>query len=265
MQPPIKSNGKLLLACQYWGADADQMRHLLKLMADMEDGICPYADILLFPRADTKERRTDSWDHLNSKFSRVLRERSKRANTGWPHGPNAVAMDVFRHIHGVWQSGLFEWDACMLVEADCVPLKRLWHKDILDEWHSQKGLALGHWDGSGTNLVPPNSHMNGNLVFHPELVSKIPELGYGDVPRWGWDMAFWPKIAPYATPSRVIYSDYKLNTPVNPLLNAEQLFAERVHSHKENPLYGQKLKVSYLHGCKGLKGIEYARDRFLST
>jgi hypothetical protein len=239
------------------------MLALLRLIYDLQKKPAD-ADILVFPRKDTKIRDVTCFDYLKGKFG-VYRGRSRRIISGWPHGPNAVAMDVFRLMYETWLAGTFEYKAVLLMEADCVPLRPTWIKELSDEWDSQKNLVLGHWDGSGTVIKPPTSHMNGNLLFHPKLIEHVREMAYGDIPVWGWDMAFWHLFCPYSTPSRLIFNDYRMNTPNNPIKNSDWLFRPRVHTHPENPLYGQELNPCWLHGTKGMKAIEMVREKFCLT
>jgi hypothetical protein len=238
------------------------MKALLRLIYDLQEGPSE-ADILLYPRSDVKIREVDPFGYLKGKFG-VIHGRSRRGQTGWPFGPNAVAMDVFRLTHENWKNGLFDYKAAMLVEADCVPLRRTWLRELSEEWSGQSKLVLGHWDGSGKVIQPPISHVNGNLLFHPKIVDEIPDMAYGDVPVWGWDMAFWKQIAPFATPSRLIFNDYRLNTKNKPLTTPERLFQPRFHTHPENPLYGQELHPCYIHGCKGMTAIKYVREQLLA-
>lgn len=259
MRPPIKY-GKMLIYAQRWAGDQDQMMELLSLIADLEPHHNEIAEFVMFPRFDCRTRYYDKIHKLATKFP-VHESRSKRQKVGWPLGPNAVAMDVFKEVHQKWKKGEFNYDAVMLMEADCVPLKRTWVADLYGEWCGQGKLFLGHWDGSETGPVP--SHMNGNLIFHPAAMDVIPEMAYGEVPSRGWDMQWWEKMRRHSTPSRLIYSDYQLNTRKNPLNNPERLFATRYHRHPENPLRDQPLDISYLHGVKGLNGIHWARKKLL--
>jgi hypothetical protein len=260
-QPQRAFFGKILIIAQWWAGDQDQMMALLKLIADLEPELSPYADFLTFPRWDTKTRDWRGVKALETKF-KVIEGRSKRHGAGWPIGPNAVAMDAFKWTYAAWKENSFNYDAAFLIEADGLPLRRTWISELLAEWQSQQGLALGHWDGHG-QANERGSHMNGNMMFHPKLVDNAMELAYGDVPQMGWDMKIWSKIRPYATPSRLIYSDYRLNTPKNPMGSCERLFEAKVHTHPNNPLVGEKLYPAYLHGVKGLEGINCMRCKNL--
>ena len=107
---------------------------------------------------------------------------------------------------------------------------------------------------------------SGNLLFHPKIADEIPALLSADVPAAGWDMAFWPQMAPFTTPSRLIYNDYRLNTTNNPLPDAERLFRPHCHTYPDNPLVGQALNPCWLHGVKkSAKAIKYVRERYSLT
>lgn len=246
----------------------EQMMALLELIADLEPKVSEYADILLFPRKDAKFRNERVIEKLRSKFDLVHEAKSKRLLTGWPVGPNALAMDLFQHIHGGWTRNEFTYEGVMLLESDCVPLSKDWIKDILWEWSTLKysdgvayrHLAMGHWDGSGLDAA--KSHMNGNFVFHPELIDKVPQLAYDEVPGWGWDMKYWPLIKPYAKPSKLIYSDYRLNTIKNPWRGCQSVWEPKFHTYPDNPLVGIPLQPVWLHGCKGKEAISCVREKF---
>lgn len=260
---PAHPPTKLLIIAQAWKGDIDQMKELLRLIYDLQVGPAN-ADILIYPRKDTKLRDPHQFDYLGDKFGLYL-GRSKRIIAGWPHGPNALAMDAFKLCYDLWRFGGFNYKCGLLMEADCVPLRPLWIDELLKEWDSQTKLVLGHWDGSGTVIKAPTSHMNGNIMFNPKIVEMVPEMVGNDVPRNGWDMAWWQRMAPYCTPSRLIFSDYRLNTKNNPLPDAERLFRPRFHDNPDNPLYGQELNPCWLHGTKGLKAIKFVREKFLTN
>lgn len=257
-QSPTKFN-KLLIVAQYWAGDLLQMQELLKLVADLEPGFNEKADFLIFPRVDTNTREFKIAPHLSQKFN-VSDSRSTRQDRGWPFGPNGVAMDAFKHTHELFKAGKFGYDAAMLMESDCVPLRKGWIGELLDEWNGQQGLFLGHWDGDETSRAPA-SHMNGNLLFHPEAFDLIPEMAYGPTPRPGWDMFFWHRMRHFGTPSRLIFSDYRLNTRSNPLGDCSMLWKGRVHTHPNNPLYNELLTPCWLHGTKGFEPIECVRKK----
>jgi hypothetical protein len=256
----IRSDKKLLLVPQWWNGDQDQMFELLRLLGDLEPNKSQYADILLFPRFDTRWHGEGPQEALKSKFDGVYMGRSSRKRVGWPFGPNAVAMDVFKSILE-WKD--FPYSGVMLIEADCLPLRKTWIKELWQEWNSCDKLVLGHWDGSATEN-PPHGHMNGNLIFDRELVVKHPQIANGEIVKGGWDMVIWPMIRPDAAPSSLIFSDYQLNTRKNPLLGLDHLLRPRHHTRSDNPLYGQEIKPCWLHGCKKLEGLRLMRNYLLT-
>lgn len=220
---------------------------------------------MLYARADCRFHNQAVIESLSDKFDNVYRDRSVRPVSGWPFGPNALAIDLFRKIKSWYSSGQFPYTGVLLVEADCVPLRAGWIDEIRNEWLSSKALALGHWDGSGKNMKPPASHMNGNMVIHPELLNKIDGINSTEIPTWGWDMQYWDVICRYASPSRLIYSDYRLNTKKNPLTNCCKLWDHKEHTHPENPLYGEKLFPCWIHGTKGTLAQECVRKKLLEN
>lgn len=254
--------GKLLVYAQWWTGDQDQMMALLRLIADLHKEPSQIAEFVMFPRCGTRNHGLSAIEELRKKFI-VYESCSRRLMSGWPRGPNAMAMDVFKETYELWQAGKFTYDATMLMEADSVPLEAKFLTTLWKEWVGQEKLVLGHWDGSKSDLS--DSHMNGNLLFHPSIVDYNKDMAYGEPSfKGGWDFKFWPVIQPRATPSRKIFSDYHLNTPTNPLDSPERLFCQRCHTHPDNPLVGEMLDISWLHGTKGYDAIKMVRDKLLS-
>lgn len=177
---------------------------------------------------------------------------------GWPAGPNALAMDVFKHLY----CNKFEYEAAMLIESDCIPLDVNWIDKIMEEWRSHDKLVMGYWDGG---VHDGNSHLNGNLVFHPSIIDHVKGLAFDHIPTGGWDVVYWGQLRPHSYPSRLIFSDYRLNTPRNPLKSCEFLWEPKFHRHPDNPLRDEPLQPVWLHGVKGSAGYECVRKRFFLT
>jgi hypothetical protein len=82
-----------------------------------------------------------------------------------------------------------EWmksDAVWLLESDIVPLKRNWLSLIEAEW--QVARSLNKWlMGAWSPDHGPQGHVNGNLLFHPEMCDHIRGLE-GSAPHVGWDV-----------------------------------------------------------------------------
>lgn len=237
-----------------------QMMELLKLLSDIEKQQSPFADIIIFPRRDAKWRDEmipqQVFEKFNAKFIT-----GRRWAHGWPMGPNALAMDAFREAHKRWKSGEWTYSGYMLLESDCVPLQANWIERLLGEWEAQPNHFLGHWIGHGT--TPSKSHMNGNLIFHPAFFECHPQMAYGETPPQPWDALWWPLIQTSATPSKLIYSDYRQNTRKNPWRGCDYLWEPKINHEPTNPLCGQRLQPVWIHGTKGMAGMECVRQKLV--
>lgn len=237
-----------------------QMMELLKLLADIEKGRSEHADLLVLPRRDAKYRDEHIPASIYEKFgARFIQGR--RWASGWPMGPNALAMDAFRETHERWKSGEWDYSGYMLLESDCVPLQANWLSALVSEWEAQPNHFLGHWIGHGTRIG--GSHMNGNLIYHPSFFDAHPHMAYGPVKHMPWDADWWPQIQASATASRLIYSDYRLNTRKNPWKGCDYLWEPKYNREESNPLCGQALNPVWIHGIKGMEGITCVRKKLL--
>jgi len=258
--------GKILLCMQCFPGDQAQAIALSRLIADLEPAKCQYADFAWLIRFDCTPDSIPT-DHLTPKFDRVYVIKGARRVTGWPQGCNAMVMDLMAYIQSRKD---WNYDAIMLMEADCLPLRASWIKELLTEWqfgaHLSAGpyLVLGDWIG-GRDISA--SHLNGNLLFSPRLLSTIrPCWNSSVVSNVAWDAEWWRRYAKYTRASRLIFSDYRIGTPSKPWQGCEYLWAPKIHStNKTNPLYGVPLQPCWLHGCKDPRGIECVRSRLNLT
>ncbi len=237
-----------------------QMMNLLKLLADIENHKCETVDLVIIPRRDAKYRDEHIPKEIEQKFKTEWIP-GRRWASGWPMGPNALAMDCFREAHERWRRGEWNYAGYMLLESDCVPLQANWHQALYREWVGQQNCFLGHWIGHGT--TPGQSHMNGNLIFHPAFFDKHPEMAYGEVTMRPWDDIWWPLIQTSATPSKLIFSDYRLNTRRNPWRGCDYIWETKFNREPTNPLKDVPLQPVWLHGCKGDEAIACVRKKLL--
>jgi hypothetical protein len=250
-------DGKMLLVAQFTNQDVNEMLALVKLICDLREDDNLDADILFMPKPEVRRWDTSILSLAKLKFDRVDELRGARPLTGWPMGPNALAMDAFAATHQMMRRGRFRYMAAMLLESDCIPTKRNWLEEIRNEYAECGKLVLGHYDPMGKQ-----PHVNGNLVFHPNLIEKNPHMAYGNVPMTAWDYVFWPEISQDYAASRTIFSDYRLGTSKNPWKGCGHLFAEKTFP-KGHPYEGQKFHPSWFHGIKTEKGLLCARERLL--
>lgn len=176
---------KIMIALQFWEGDRVKAMRLARLIADIEPKARDDVEFCFVRRFDTEPIAHDDLSHLSLKFkTHVIKTTTQW--TGWPGGPNAMALDVLNAFKD-WE-GL---DALLLIEPDCVPTSCHWLRHIMDEWESATTLqkwVMGSWRGSGGQ----DGHINGNCVVRPDLAKVVP-LGNLVGPGFAWDCA----IAPY--------------------------------------------------------------------
>ncbi len=224
---------------------------LARLLADLG----PTEHHLLFYRRYDTTHDDATIAYCASRFANVLIGGSVRKISGWPIGPNAMAMDLFTLCHQKHKAGEWDYSGIMLLESDALPLRASWLAELYTEWCQGKQLILGAWIGAKNN--PQQSHMNGNLIFSPRLTFTFPQLLSRNVPKLAWDVFFWRYYWKQARASRLIYSDYRVK-----FTTCDALYAPRKYE-KGNPLAGIDLAPVWLHGCKDAKAMECVRERLL--
>lgn len=228
---------------------------LIRLICDSRIPNQPDADLVILPKPEVKRYDEATVRQAEKKFHRVVEVRGRRAATGWPRGPNALAMDAFAFTHKLWKAGQFSYTAAMLLESDCVPLYPDWVYRLTIDYKERRKLVVGHLQ------FDPAPHINGNLLFHPALFDLEPDLAFGPTPARAWDIEFYPKIRPYSAPSDLIINDYRLNTPKNPWKGVDHLYKPRAYTHP-HPFAGKETRQVYVHGVKGSIGIQSIRERW---
>lgn len=249
---------KILLIAQFTNQDVKEMLKLVSLICLLREDDNLNADLVFMPKPEVKRWDTSIIQQAERKFDRVWEFRATRAYTGWPMGPNALAMDAFAMTHQMHKRGRFNYVGAMLLESDCIPTRRDWLERIVKEYVSSGKCFLGHYDPAGSQ-----PHVNGNLVFHPKFFDRHREMAYGNVPTRAWDYEFWPMIKKDYAASREIFSDYRLGTPSNPWKGCGHLFAEKIFP-EGHPYAGEGFYPSWFHGSKSHEGIKCAHDRLLS-
>lgn len=251
---------KLLVVMQFYPGDKSMALAVSRLVADIELSVCPWADWAFCARFDcTHDMPTVAY--MRTKFTNVHLLQSSRRKTGWPQGPNAMAQDIFKTVHEKTKTGAWKYDAVLFAEADCLPLRRTWIKELWMDWHSGTQLVLGAWFGPGN--VSSGAHINGNLLFSPQLTQLLPRIWQSSsVPASAWDSYFFPQWARYARASRLIYSDYRLGTPNRPWPGCAALWQSKCHRDAGNPLRNVPLQPCWLHGCKSPEGVRCVRQKF---
>lgn len=263
-------SGKLLVCLQTWSGDLAQADALARLLVDVTlhanaGQKSPHADFLLCVRWDT-DLPMDLVRYCAKAFTNVRTLRCRNRISGWPAGPNNMAIEVYRYFVGKQESGVWNYSGLMLTEPDSIPLKVDCLARIQREWLATDQLVLGCWIGSFPNGNPDGSqsHINGNMVVSHELAKVAPGvLAYPT--SIAWDAAHRKEIVPYAKPSMTIYSDYQLGDETkNPWRDCGHMWRDILHQN-EHPLRGITYRPSWLHGVKDPRGLACARERLLRT
>lgn len=243
----------LLLALQFHKGDKEQAMALARLLADL--GPSPH-HLLFYARYDC-DHDAATIDYCAQAFAGTHHASSKRKISGWPIGPNAMVMDLFQLSHLKHKRGEWDYSGIMLLESDCVPLRRTWLDEIHQEWAEGKQLVLGHWIGQKNN--PNQSHMNGNLIFSPRLTFTFGQLLSDNVPKQAWDVEFWRYYWKAARASKLIYSDYRVK-----FTDCATLHAPRSYP-KGHAFPGAPIQPAWLHGCKDPRALECVRAALLAA
>lgn len=176
---------KLVIALQYWDGDHPQAQNLARMIADIELVKRPDIEFVLVRRFDARPFDPDVSNLLADKFA-LSHFQTKTPWTGWPAGPNAMALDFLYHVSTKPVS-----DGCgvLLIEPDCIPLSRDWLSHLMTAWDvNSKRLMMGAWRPSGGQY----GHVNGNAMMSPAFATDV-HLKDIIGPDLAWDAA----VAPY--------------------------------------------------------------------
>lgn len=248
---------KLLLCLPFAPHEIQQARELLKLWCDLEDGFNDYTTLLIASRFDIKPEAIgqDIIDYAKKKF-KVLTHRNSKVGTGWPAGCNALEVGVYEWFVESNRNKRIDFEYILLAEADTVPTRKGWLKEIMDEAYDNKSLILGAYFVAADGIP----HINGNCVIHRDFWKKCRHIWLIN-PHIGWDVAIGPAAIKWGTPSKLIWQDYQLGLPNNPWKGDDHLFSVKVSTTKTNPLYGKELYPAMFHGVKVMRGIEAVRRK----
>lgn len=248
----------ILLNVQFWEGDKAQAMALAKLICDLEDQKRDDVYMMFTARFDCEfdEAAIEYASHV----FRTVKYRTRRNATGWPHGPNQMMADSYENIVERWRrKELKDVDCVMMIEADCVPLKKGWIDDLYWEFKGCGKKVLGAWLKKGDANV---EHINGNCLMSIDFWKKCPGI-FHPPSRGGWDASLSYAILPNGAPSKLIWSDYQLGMDHNPWRGDDFLWEPKRYTAKDNPFYGIDLQPCWFHGIKTDKGIQAVRKRLL--
>ncbi len=125
--------------------------------------------------------------------------RTRSAATGWPDGCNALACETLRQALEYSRTIFNDVDGLLLIEPDCVPISYGWIYSLWARWRDARNegrLLMGAWRQSG----PECGHINGNAMFVPDILERIPgllALPAHAIAGTAWDAAFAPFFKPH--------------------------------------------------------------------
>lgn len=250
---------KILLVPQICQFDQEQGYALVNLICDLIDGVCGEADIMLSLAVGAKEDAA-TIERLRTKFHHVYIHRCHNEAKGWPHGPNNQMCEVFNEVFVGHRSRGWNYAAFMLIEPDCVPLKKDWIQVLHKEWHEGTQKALGAWLAVGDSDCGIE-HINGNMMVSPEILFEDKSLRRPSFRAW--DINFANIFIAKGRASRFIWSDYKLGTQINPWISCKDFFGAKQYKSDKNPLFGEKLFPVWVHGVKSKEAIDCVKSKLI--
>lgn len=204
----------MILALQYWAGDYQEMERTARLIVDVQPERTKKHFVMFAHRFDAEPPSKDLLQYVKQKFDVLPTHKCRRKEIGWPAGCNGIAHDLMMLAQEKRRAG--EWhqtDAVWLLESDILPLRRDWLTLIEREWAEARKAGkwlMGAWAASHG----PQGHVNGNMVFHPEMCDHIRGLE-GSAPHIGWDVyhshrlaRHWWKSAQMANFYRATNVDY---------------------------------------------------------
>lgn len=87
----------------------------------------------------------------------------------YPKGPNLTALT---HLRGTYSPNV---EGVLLIEPDCVPVTKDWMDQLRESWDRAAAagkLIMGSWHPINIDH-PTLGHINGNLMFSPDLAKRV--------------------------------------------------------------------------------------------
>jgi len=235
----------MILALQYWEGDRATAMEVARLITDVQPERTKKHFVLFAHRFDAEPPDHETLQYVKQKFDVLPTHRCRRKEIGWPAGCNGIAHDLMMLAMEKRRAG--EWlhsDAVWLLESDVLPLKRQWITLIENEWKLAR--AAGKWCmGAWSPDHSPVGHVNGNMLFHPEMCEHVRGLE-GSAPHVGWDVYHAHRLARHWWKSGQMANFYRAtNVDYSNLWPAGEPFAF-LHGVKDDS--GRKLVRRHLLG-----------------
>lgn len=175
---------KLLICLQYWGGDRDAAMRLARHIASLEDGFRNDVTLMFCHRHDCEPPGSDALERVAEKMPVAVFKCSEH-ETGYPASPNFMAMEIMRHVRTLAD---FNYNAALLMEADCVPVAHDWIDQLMGDWNRASAAGkylMGSWRKECSDF----GHVNGNMVFHPMITEW---LQFPETLHEAWDIQLAP-------------------------------------------------------------------------
>lgn len=229
---------KLAICLQLCPLDVWLGLRLVKLICSIEQEMRPDIEFILAARRDTNlPALNEILAIARTKFPTTMGIMGKRFGTGWPMGPGDLWQESMMRISQMKDGGRLKSTGVLTFEADCIPLRPDWLDFLAEEWaigHSHGALCVGHKHGE------PPTHINGNAIFHTNILDKHPEMNGSDS-RTGWDVYHGELLLKIGRDTNAIFQLYRIPS----------ITIAKVESLRKNEVI-----PSIFHGTKGLTGME---------
>lgn len=230
----------LILAIQYYDGDKEQAEELISLLCDIEAGKS-YKDVHLLISYRYDSQPPEAWivEKAKKTFITTIVKKGIRNQTGHPAGCNALWMDTM--VHASELGNARQIDYVFTFEADCVPIKKDWIDSLRRELviaKEQGKKVIGHVNEQTDHCI---EHINGNAVFHTQLVRNFPILTTCP-PSEPWDLWIVKHTKNFWFPSSFIFNAYR-----------------KSGWGDENFIELQKKGHSMVHGIRDRAGFDFVR------
>lgn len=226
------SNPTFLLMLQCCPLDAQAALELTQIICDIEKEKRHDVEFLIAYRWDTNPAIIKAiFETARSKFATALTIGGRRYGTGHPGGCNDLWQDSMMQVSGLVKNGLSKAGAVLTFEPDCVPLRHDWIEELMTAWMTAP--VDTRVVGSRCQMGMPHEHINGNAIFHPNIMYIHPELALS---QGNWDVFHRKLLLRIGAHTNSIEQLYAHRDPVS------REFIEEIRSKYRQP--------ALLHGVK---------------
>lgn len=203
---PTSTEPRLLIVMGYYNGDLARVIKTCELIADLETGVNPVADFMLFARYDAGGFPDDTLTRLRQKFKTVhLKKSGRHGATGFPYGANEMWHDLVNTMSAkTWHERYY---AFFNMEWDAVPIRRGWVQELDAAWKTAKkeGKSV-----LGVHQPTPILHVNGVAVYDTKLALIAPNQRLsGCNPQGAYDVEHREIIVPMSKHTDLIKLDYR--------------------------------------------------------